>query len=139
MTMRWDRRYLELAKLVSTWSKDPNKQVGAVVTDQHYVRGLGFNGFPRGIEDTPHLLEDKKMKLQIVVHAETNAILAARGLGDTIYIWPCLPCTQCSSLIIQAGIKRVVSSLSDKNAKSKWNKDLAYDTLLQAGVEVFYV
>jgi len=79
------------------------------------------------------------MKLQIVVHAEVNAILAARGLGDTIYIWPCLPCTQCSSLIIQAGIKRVVSSLSDKNAKSKWNKDLACDLLQQVGMEVNYV
>jgi dCMP deaminase len=139
MTLRWDRRYLELARLVSTWSKDPNKQVGAVITDQQYVRGVGFNGFPRGIEDTPHLLEDKKMKLQIVVHAEVNAILAARGIGDTIYIWPCLPCTQCSSLIIQAGIKRVVSSLSDKSAKSRWNKDLACDLLQQVGMEVNYV
>ena len=139
MTILWDRRYLELARLVSSWSKDPNKQVGAVVTDKQYVRGVGFNGFPRGIDDSPHLLEDKKFKLQIVVHAEVNAILAARGVGDTIYIWPCLPCTQCSSLIIQSGIKRVVSSLSDRTAKSKWNKDLALDLLQEANIEVSYV
>lgn len=138
MSLNWDRRYLELAKLVSTWSKDPNKQVGAVITDRQYVRGVGFNGFPRGVEDHEYLLADKKMKLQIVVHAEVNAILAARGMGDTMYIWPCLPCTQCSSLIIQAGIFRVVTSLSDKNAKSKWNKDLAHDLLQQADVEVSY-
>ena len=84
---KWDLRYIDLARHISHWSKDPRKQVGAVITDKQYVRGIGFNGFPRGIEDSEQILNDKTAKLKLVVHAEANAILTARGLGDTIYIY----------------------------------------------------
>lgn len=139
MSERWHLRYLEMAKLVSTWSKDPRKQVGAVVTDHQYIRGVGFNGFPRGVEDELWRLEDRETKLQLVVHAEVNAILAARGVGDTIYVWPQLPCSQCAGLIIQAGIKTVVTAIESQYQESSWNKDLVQSILSQAGVSVVFI
>ena len=136
---KWDLRYIEMARLVSLWSKDPKKQVGAVITDEQYVRGVGFNGFPRGIEDSDVLLYDKTAKLQLIVHAELNAILAARGAGDTIYIWPCLPCPQCMGAIIQTGLSRVVSGLPAKNEVSKWSKDVVYDMASQTGILLSFI
>jgi len=140
MSVKWDHRYLELAAHISSWSKDPNKQVGAVITDNQYVRGIGFNGFPRGVDDSEYALKDKTIKLQLIVHAEVNAIIAARGLGDTIYIWPCLPCSQCMAAIIQAGgIKRVVTSVTTKNTKSSWSKDSVYTMASQTGITLCFI
>jgi dCMP deaminase len=52
MTKKWDKRFMELAKQVSTWSKDKSTGVGAViVNDKKKVLSLGFNGFPRGVDD----------------------------------------------------------------------------------------
>jgi dCMP deaminase len=107
---KWDRRFLELAHVVSKWSKDRTK-VGAVIVDRRRVVSLGFNGFPAGVEDLPELYEDRDTKLLMIVHAETNAIVSARELlsGCTIYTsFP--PCAGCAGNIIQAGIKRVVCS-----------------------------
>ena len=131
---RWDQRYLSLAAQVSTWSKDPRKQVGAVVVENYYVRGIGFNGFPRGIKDSQKRLGDKNLKNKIVVHAEVNALVASEGKGDTIYVWPCLPCTQCLGLIIQSGIKRVVTGPIDDN--SDWDQDLVIELAEEAGLDV---
>jgi dCMP deaminase len=56
---RWDRRYLQMAKLVSTWSKDPSTQVGAVLVNYEYQKEfVGYNGFPIGVRDTPERYND---------------------------------------------------------------------------------
>jgi deoxycytidylate deaminase len=62
---KWDRRFLELAKQVSTWSKDPSTQVGAVlVNDLLQVVGMGYNGFPRGVEDWQmNVYADRELKV----------------------------------------------------------------------------
>lgn len=134
MSETWDRRYLELAKFVSSWSKDPNKQVGAVVVQGGYIKGLGFNGFPRGVEDSSHRLSNTELKNLLMIHAEVNALHSSNGEGDTIYVWPCLPCSQCSGHIIQKGIKRVVTGPLDP--ETKWNQPLVLEILAEAGVEV---
>ena len=131
---KWDERYMEMAKLVSTWSKDPNRQVGAVITKRGFITGLGFNGFPRGIEDTKARLNDKELKNLIMVHAEVNALSAATWKGDTIYIYPLLPCTRCMGEIIQAGIKRVVTMPLRED--SKWNQGLVLELANEAGVDI---
>ena len=136
---KWDERYLQLAALISSWSKDPRKQVGAVITDNQYVRGVGFNGFPRGVDDSEFVLNDKGLKNSLMVHAEVNAILCSRGLGDTIYIWPCLPCSQCMGQIVQAGIKRVVTSKTTQHAKSSWDKDSVYSMASQVGIKLCFI
>ena len=73
---KWDARFCELARFVSEWSKDPNAKVGAVLFSK---RGgdvaIGYNGFPMGVEDSAERLEDQDTKLELIVHAEQNALL----------------------------------------------------------------
>ena len=105
---KWDKRFLELAKLVSTWSKDPSTGIGAVITNnKNRIISLGFNGYPHGIKDEG--LENREEKLYRIIHAEQNALaFAFRSVeGCTLYCTHC-PCSQCASMIIQREIKKVV-------------------------------
>jgi len=113
--LKWDYRFLELAKLISTWSKDPSTQVGAVITDENrHVVSMGYNGFPRGVDDDIRL-QTREQKLKLIVHAEQNALLFANQKleGCTIYTYPFMPCSTCAGQIIQVGITRVVSFKSN--------------------------
>lgn len=122
---KWDKRYLDLAQLVSTWSKDPSTKVGAVIVGpNNRVISLGFNGFPSYVPDDPEILHNRERKYQHIIHAEMNAILSAGNslhVGSTIYTYPFSPCTNCASAIIQAGIMRVVSY---KNSEPRWQESL---------------
>lgn len=132
---KWDKNFLELAKTVSTFSKDPSTQVGAVIVDDdNRVISIGYNGFPKGLRDD-HRLDNRDLKYDMVVHAEANALLFANAptKGCTIYTWPFQPCSRCASLIIQSGIRRVVSV---ENEETRWvsNFQLAHDMLTEARV-----
>jgi len=121
-TQNWDIRFLDLAKLIGSWSKDPSTQVGAVIVDDnHRIISVGYNGFPKGIEDNERL-QDRETKYKIIVHGEINAILFANKSlkGCTLYTVPFEPCPRCAGLIIQSGIKRVVSP---KNKITRWEED----------------
>ncbi|PPQ35164.1 deoxycytidylate deaminase [Rhodoblastus acidophilus] len=112
----WDRRYFGLAKQISRWSKDPKAKVGAVLLDRRgWPIALGYNGFPAGIEDDIEKLEDGKLKNQMVVHAEQNALLCSgtRARAGTIYVFGKPVCPRCAVLLIQAGVKRVVGIQPD--------------------------
>ena len=64
---KWDRRFLELAKQISTWSKDPSTQVGCVVVGpDREIRSTGFNGLPRGIDDTDERLNNREKKYPMI-------------------------------------------------------------------------
>lgn len=142
---KWDSRLCELAKFVSDWSKDPNAKVGAVVLAK---RGgdisIGYNGFPMGVEDSAERLDDPEIKLELIVHAEQNALIAAgsRALGSTIFVWGKPVCARCAGSIIQAGVKRVVAlSPNSVPAESKWHQTgkVAHQIFEEAGVVVdFY-
>jgi dCMP deaminase len=109
---KWDFRFLEMAKLISTWSKDPSTKVGSVIVDDDKkIVSLGYNGLPMSIPDEEALLNNRSEKYKYIIHAETNAILTAKNpvKGCTVYTYPFLPCTNCASMVIQAGIVRVVS------------------------------
>jgi len=135
---KWRIRYLQLARHVSLWSKDPRKKVGAVITEGHRIRGVGYNGFPTGIEDTPYRLADKELKNLLMVHAEVNCLISADGIGDTIYIYPCLPCTQCLGNIIQNGrIKTIVTLPID--TESSWNQEFVVELIEDAGLTVVFI
>lgn len=119
---KWDIRFLELAQHVGSWSKDPSTQVGAVIVDDNNrVVSIGYNGFPRGVEDDSRLY-DRAAKLAIVVHGEMNALVfAQRNLeGCTLYTSPFMPCTHCAGVVIQTGIVRVVTWQSDN---PRWQED----------------
>ena len=141
---KWDLRFLELARHVSEWSKDPSTKVGAVITrPDRSIASLGYNGFPRGMRDDAALYKDRDKKLSRVVHAELNAILNAREPlhGYTLYVWP--PgygptCDRCAAHVIQAGIKRVVNQLRQDDFASRWREscEAALGMYEEAGVVV---
>jgi dCMP deaminase len=135
---KWDLRFIELARHISTWSKDPSTQVGAVIVDKrNRIISTGYNGFPRGIKDTPARLNDRETKYSMVVHGEINALLFATQplLDSTIYLWPFLSCSKCTAIIINTGIKRVVAPICDN---PRWNEsiELSRDLYHEAGVSV---
>ena len=136
---KWDKRFLGLAEYISGWGKDPSTKVGAAIYDKDYrVVSIGFNGFPKGIADEPERLNNRDVKKQIVVHAETNAILFAnRNLsGCSLATWPFQPCSRCAVMIIQSGITRCVSPPMPDHLKERWGKDmdLAAQLFKEAGV-----
>lgn len=135
----WDKRFLDLAELVSTWSKDPSTKVGAVIVDeQNIIVSVGFNGFPKGIEDNDRL-NHREAKYQIIVHAENNALMfAKRPLdGCTIYTYPFMPCPRCAGMIIQSGIKRVVSYKNTID-RHRWELDfqISRELFLEANTKL---
>ena len=148
---KWDTHFLDLALQHARLSKDPSTRVGAVIVGpERELISAGFNGFPRGIADTHERLNNRELKLQLVVHAEMNAALAAAKLGlrikgCTMYIvaqdvatreiWGGPPCTRCSVALIQCGLREVVS-YPLRTVPTRWKADLelARDVLIEAGV-----
>ena len=141
MNHKWDIRFLQLARLISGWSKDPSTKVGCTVVDeQRHIVSTGFNGFARGIEDSDERLDNRELKYKLIIHAEKNALIhAQRDLhGCTLYIWPMPPCSQCAAAIIQSGITRIVSVRPGSERLERWGKDilLADEMYEEAGVDL---
>lgn len=135
---KWDQRFLELARFISAWSKDPSTKVGSVIVDDNNrIISCGYNGFPTGIEDHEERYSNREQKLEFIVHAEANALMFAKQniKSCTIYIWPFMSCSKCSGLIIQSGIQRVVAQ---KNSNEKWAANFAISKKMfeEAGVEL---
>lgn len=105
-----DRRYLRMARIWAENSYCTRRKVGAIIVDDSMIISDGFNGTPSGFEN---ICEDENgLTKPYVLHAEANAISkVARSnnssQGATLYV-TASPCLECSKLIIQAGIKRVV-------------------------------
>lgn len=138
MSKKWDNRFLELARLVSSWSKDPSTKVGAVIADDKFrIVSIGFNGFARSVNDLPERLEDRETKYKMILHAEENALLFSTGdlQGCTVYSYPLMPCAACMSRIIQKGIRRVVSIKSD-NPRWQEHFDLSREIADEADIEI---
>lgn len=142
--MSWDRRFLDLAKHISTWSKDPSTQVGAVAVRERRILATGYNGFPHGVADLPGRLKDRNEKLLRTVHAEANIVsqCAKYGVslhGATIYIWPFLPCASCCTLMIQTGIRRIVTP--DTPIPERWcdSFNASIEMLEEAGIDLILV
>jgi dCMP deaminase len=123
---KWDLRYLAVAREISCWSKDPSTKVGAVIADnQGRVVALGYNGFPRNIEDAAEKLAVQEIKYEMVVHAEVNAVLIAgrSTIGGTVYVHGAPICPRCASVLIQAGITRAVAKAPRSGTGIKWDVD----------------
>ena len=124
MQDKWDKRFMRVAQEISSWSKDPSKQIGAVaVNDDRRILATGYNGFPKGIEDIPERYEDRSIKYDLVVHAEMNCIYNAtfNGIslkGSTLYVYGLPVCHDCAKGIIQVGINRIVMAMDD--IPQKW-------------------
>lgn len=136
----WTKRFLELAEQVASWSKDPSTKVGCVIVDsKRRVLSVGYNGFPRGICDTPERLNNKEIKHTLVCHAEANALDNApiNVEACTLYC-TLLPCNNCAKSIIQNGITCVVTYMLDRSDK-RFNFDTTLEMFREAGVELYLV
>jgi dCMP deaminase len=143
---KWDARFMVMAKLISTNSKDPHHRYGCVLVDAFQaVLATGYNGLPRGVDDGVGMRFERPAKYFYMVHAEQNAVAdaARRGMGlagTTAYIHDRFPCANCAGLLIQAGVCTVVGREPDL-AHPRWGGSwrVALEMLGEAGVEVRYL
>lgn len=125
---KWDKRFVNMAKLIATWSKDPSSKIGAIaVDDNHRILGTGYNGFNRFDDD---LLSDyyiRDIKYSKIIHAEKNLILNCLNSGvslegATVYVYGLPVCKTCANEIAQVGLKRLVA-VWDHNIETRWEKE----------------
>ena len=140
---KWDKRFIEMAQMVGTWSScyQSNRKIGAVIVKDRRIVATGYNGAPAGVRSCVERGECLRRKLNIAsgthhelcyaTHAEQNALVQAAKLGisvdgATLYCTH-QPCTICTKLIINAGIKRVVY-------KEGYPDDFAMSIFEEAGI-----
>ena len=136
---KWHKRFLDLCEHVATWSKDPSTKLGSVIVDsKKRVVSIGYNGFPRGVDDRHDRYNDRPTKYLFVAHAERNALDNAPMMVDncTMYV-TLLPCNECAKSIIQKGITKVVTYRPTREDVFNWNITLTMFN--EAGVDVIYI
>ena len=132
--LKYDKAYLKMALEWGKLSYCKRRQVGALIVKDRMIISDGYNGTPKGFEN---FCEDEDGYTKwYVLHAEANAIAKVSGStqstkGSTLYI-TLSPCRECSKLIFQSGITRVVYS--------KKYKDLSgVEFLIKSGVKVDFI
>ena len=141
LSNKWNKRYLALAEQISTWSKDPSRQIGCVaVGDKGQVLAQCYNGFPRGIEDSPEIYNNRELKYKYIVHAEMNTIFNAsyNGVsldGATLYVHGLPCCSDCAKGIVQVGIKQIFMNKQDVPDTWQTSWDLSQSMFDAAGIK----
>lgn len=127
--LKWDLRWLHLARFVASFSKDPSTKTGAVlVRPNNSVASIGYNGFPRRMQDNEKHYHDREEKYSRIVHCEINALNALEGeTADalTLYTWPFISCDRCAIQMIQSGIRRAVAPIIAPETASRWAHSIA--------------
>ena len=140
---KWNARFMQMAQLISQWSKDPSTKVGCViVSPEKAILSMGYNGFPRGVDDTPSYRQERPTKYEFVVHAEANALLNAgrngtRLNGGILYV-TMPPCTRCAGSIIQSGIKEIIylePEIQKQIAGWRDNLKYSFEMFNEAGIK----
>ena len=129
-----DLRYLRMAHIWAENSYCKRRQVGALIVKNKMIISDGYNGTPSGFENVCE--DENNQTFPYVLHAEANAITKIARSGNnsenaTLYVTDA-PCIECSKLIIQAGIKRVIYSRN-------YRLEDRINLLRKAGVEVCYL
>lgn len=129
-----DLRYLRMARIWAENSYCERRKVGALVVKDKMIISDGYNGTPSGFENVCE--DENNVTKPYVLHAEANAITKlARSSnnsdGSTLYV-TAAPCIECSKLIIQSGIKRVVYA-------EKYRLEDGINLLKKANIEVVYI
>ena len=126
--------FMEQAIHAAKFSPDPSTKVGAVTVLDGKLFSVGWNQFPEGVVESEERWEDRAQKYPRVVHAEADALIAAArmmhrerpllGMEDLVLYTTEFPCCSCCGLIIQHGIKRVVSQDLDSSYAERWAKEI---------------
>ena len=129
-----DKRYLRMASIWAENSYCKRRQVGALIVKDQMIISDGYNGTPSGFENVCE--DEQNVTLPYVLHAEANAITKVAAFsnsskGATIYVTSA-PCIECSKLIIQSGIVRVVYS-------EKYRTEEGCDLLKKANIQVDFI
>ena len=143
---KWDRRFMDVAREVGTWCTCHRRPVGSIIVKDKRIIATGYNGAPSGVEnciERGYRLRDRlkiasgtKAEMCYAVHAEQNAIIQAAKLGisvegATIYVTH-QPCSMCTRIIINSGIKRIVYGLD-------YPDEFSLKILQEAGIELTYL
>jgi dCMP deaminase len=143
MTMRKFLQFFPVAEALAALSKDRSTKVGALALgEDHEILSAGYNGFPRGVADIEERHE-RPMKYLYTSHAEENLVAQAarKGIslkGSTILVTSLFPCTTCSRMMIQAGVKRIIANHPKIDKRWEEQATHALIMLVEAGVEVVY-
>lgn len=146
-TEKWNYRFLELAELIASWSKDPSTKTGAVVIGpDKEIRATGYNGLVRKVDDDIPERMERPTKYDFFEHAERNAVynacLTGASLkGCTMYC-TLTPCTDCARAIIQTGIKEVITyeyKPQNTDPKNTWRDKLNYSAQMFKEAGVTYI
>ncbi len=132
--LMFDKRYLQMAKIWAENSYCKRRKVGAIIVKERMIISDGYNGTPEGFENVCE--DENNITKPYVLHAEANAITKVAksnnsSQGATLYITTS-PCMECSKLIIQSGIKRVVFC-------DLYSKHEGLQLLERAGIELVHL
>lgn len=143
-TIQKAKKYIMLAKYkAQLFSKDPNTKVGCIILSPDFSRILstGINGFPRNMDDDVEERWQHPTKLTMVCHAEANSIANAARTGTpvdgSVIAVTKFPCSTCTKLLIQAGIKTIYTIAPDYTSPT-WGADakVSESMLSEVGIEV---
>lgn len=141
------KKYFQLAEYqANLFSKDPSTKVGALFLAPHSLQVLcqGYNGFPRNVNESDPSRWERPQKYFYVSHAEANCISNAcrhgTPLEGCIAVVTLFPCTSCAKLMIQAGIRMLITQQPNMKCK-RWGEEFMYslEMFQEAGVDIMYV
>ena len=146
--MRQDKalQFMKVAESFASMSKDTTK-VGCVILDSETngILSSGYNGFPRGVNENIVSRWKRPEKYSFVVHAEANAVCQSSNSSASLRNATCVvtmyPCAECTKLLVQAGVRRIVTKQPEEDLKKRWGESFRYSKLMlqETGVVVQYV
>ena len=148
LQLKWDKRFMELANNVSSWSScvRDGRRVGSVIVKDKRILTTGYNGAPSGVKtckERGYCLRNKlnipsgtRAEMCYAIHAEQNAVIQAAKMGisvegATIYVTH-QPCSVCTRILINAGIKRIVYA-------QEYPDEFSLELLKEAGIELCHL
>lgn len=145
------KKFMGISRAVSELSKDQSTKLGAIILGEGFeIRSMGYNGFPRGVDDSMAARHERPLKYEWTEHAERNAIYNAARVGTPLQGTrllldsPIFVCSGCARAIINTGIRQVVvfrRKDSDAARVSRWEVDesISREMFSEAGVEVIEI
>ena len=124
----WDLRFLDLARLISFWSKDPSTKVGVLAVGfRRRILAQAYNGFPSGANDSEERYNNRELKYDMIIHGEKNLIYNASRIGvslegSVVYVYGMFPCPECVKGLAQVGVVRIVFMVGFSKNTPVWEE-----------------